>query len=682
MSLQLNSEITYLKGVGPKRSALYKRLDVSTIFDLVTYYPRNYTNFTKFKPISELEIGEIGIFKGIVTDRLNPWYSSGLTVYKAVISDGSDEIVAVIFNSEYSYNKLKVDKEFIFSGKIGGNILQKEITSPEFISIDEKIQIRPKYPLTAGLSHEMIITNLKTAFAEIILEDLLPENIIKENNFLSFSQAVYKIHFPESESDVMEARKRLIFEEFLSLQLGMQMFKIRNKRLSGAVLKNLEVEEFLQSLPFKATNAQKRTINECLSDMKQKHPMNRLLQGDVGSGKTAVAAAICWVMARNGFQSVVMAPTEVLAKQHFHTFSNFLSSFGLNVALLSGSMTVSQKNVVKSRLKSGEIDIVVGTHALIQKSVIFHNLGLVITDEQHRFGVNQRSSLLAKGKNPHSLVMSATPIPRTLALMIYGDLDISVIDEMPLGRIPIKTYCVNSSFHERLYKFILKHVKLGFQAYIVCPLIDDGDDDRGVNEKKAATAYYEKLKNTWFQNIEVGLLHGKMKHADKDLVMNNFKENRVQVLVSTTVIEVGVDVPNAVIMLIENAEQFGLSQLHQLRGRVGRGSEQSYCVLVTDSETEFTKRRMDVMVQTTDGFKIANEDLNLRGPGDFFGRKQHGLPQLKIADLAEDIEILQLAQEISQKEIKNDPNLDLPQNKGLKLLARRIIEKGEEFGYN
>ena len=434
---------------------------------------------------------------------------------------------------------------------------------------------------------------------------------------------------------------------------------------------------FYGSLPFVPTNAQKRAVEECIADMLGELPMNRLLQGDVGSGKTLVAAALMYFAAKNGVQSSLMAPTEILAKQHRDSLSAFLEPFGIKVELLTGSLSQKEKNEVKERLKSGKSLVAVGTQALIQKNVEFKELGLSVTDEQHRFGVAQRSELQAKGTSPHSLVMSATPIPRTLALMIYADLDISALDEMPKGRIPIRTYWVDESYHQRLYNFVIKYVKTGYQAYIVCPLIEEG-----ASEKTAATAYFEKLKNGYFSGISVGLLHGKMKQAEKDAVMADFKANKVSVLVSTTVIEVGVDVPNAVVMIIENAEQFGLSQLHQLRGRVGRGNVQSHCILVSDSKTEYTKTRMETMVATSNGFEIADKDLELRGPGDFFGYAQHGLPPLKIASMTGNMETVKQVQRYSAAILKDDPKLTKEKNKGLRELTKRLFSSGEKFGFN
>ena len=669
-------DLTYLKGVGEKKAKMYARLGVSSVEDLLCYYPRDYIDFTNLKDICEIENEESCAFKGVVTRKLRP-HIGRVAVYQVAVSDGTDDMLVTFFNSQFSYERLVVGQCYLFYGKVNCDFAMKQTAAPLFISINADHAIIPKYSLTKGLTSNMIAANVKTALECCEVGELLPEYLTEAAGLMSMAEAVKNIHFPESMERQREAKRRLVFEELLVLQLGLSMLKNRNKSKSGVKAAPIDMERFYGSLPFTPTGAQKRAVAECIGDMLGELPMNRLLQGDVGSGKTLVAAAIMYFMAQNGYQSSLMAPTEILARQHRDTLAGFLEPLGIKVELLTGSMTAKEKSEAKARIKSGEVQVIVGTHALIQKDVEFAGLGLSVTDEQHRFGVAQRSELQAKGQFPHSLVMSATPIPRTLALMIYADLDISILDEMPKGRLPVRTYGVDSSFHQRLYRFIIKYVNEGYQAYIVCPLIEEG-----ASEKTAATAYFEKLKSSYFADITIGLLHGKMKQAEKDAVMSDFKANRISVLVSTTVIEVGVDVPNAVVMIIENAEQFGLSQLHQLRGRVGRGSTQSHCILVSDSKSAYTKARMDIMVATCNGFEIADKDLELRGPGDFFGLSQHGLPQLKIASMTEDMETVREVQRYSAEILKDDPKLSEEKNRGLKELTARLFSGKEELGFN
>ncbi len=673
-------DITYLKGVGPKRAELYNKIGVQTVEQLTELYPRDYVDFTAPLTISQVQPGEVCAFRAFVSSKHSPFSEyARMAIYKAILTDGTGSITAVFFNAKYTFQKLEPDKEYLFYGKITGDLVGLQVSSPMFVAPEEG-GLLPKYPLTAGLTNNMVSTNVKTALSVIKQQETLPEGIREKYSLLGREEAVRKIHFPKSRTEYTEARRRLAFEELLTLKLGLSQMRNRGRQQSGAVMSAKSMDDFYKELPFEPTGAQKRAINDCIIDMQKKYPMNRLLQGDVGSGKTLVAAAAAYFAQQNGFQTLVMAPTEVLARQHYATFSGILSPFGVRVELLSGSMTAKQKAEVRKAAADGEIDVLVGTQALIQKTSELKRAGLVIVDEQHRFGVAQRSALAEKGMDPHILAMSATPIPRTLALIIYGDLDVSVLDEMPKGRIPIKTYAVDTSFRPRIYNFIKKHIAEGRQAYIVCPLVEDSENVR--SEKTSAISYYERLCSNEFKDIPTGLLYGKMKQADKDKVMQEFRENRLKLLISTTVIEVGIDVPNAVVMLIENAEQFGLSQLHQLRGRVGRGSEQSYCVLMTDNTGEYTKARTGAMVETTDGFEIARRDLALRGPGNFFGRQQHGLPPLKVSDIADDAEVLYEVDELSQELLRDDPLLSKEYNSGLRSNVERLFGQNGEYGWN
>lgn len=666
-------EITYLKGVGPKRAELYAKLGITTAEQLLRLYPRDYIDFTRPVKIRDLQPGESGVFRAAV-DRKNAPFSqyAKMAVYKALLTDGESEITAVFFNTKFTFDKLELYKEYLFYGKISGDLMNLQVNSPLFLPVD-KTGLFAKYPLTAGLSRDIVSKNIATALEIIKVEERLPKSVIKKYSLLSADEAIRKIHFPKSREEYQSARKRLVFEELLSLKLGLARLKTRGRSLSGAVMSEVSLGEFYSSLPFEPTNAQIRAISDCISDMKRLYPMNRLVQGDVGSGKTLVAAAAAFFAQRNGFQTMVMAPTEVLAAQHCETFRGFLEPLGIRVGLLSGALSAGEKKRVREAAANGDIDVLIGTQALIQRSSTMKRLGLAIVDEQHRFGVYQRSELAEKGANPHILAMSATPIPRTLALIIYGDLDVSVINEMPLGRLPVRTYAVDTTFRKRVYAFIRKHIAAGKQAFIVCPLVEESEQ----SEKQSAISYFNKLCAGEFLGIPTGLLFGKMKQAEKEAVMRDFHENKLKLLVSTTVIEVGIDVPNAVVMLIENAEEFGLSQLHQLRGRVGRGSEQSFCILMSDSKTDYAKARFKAMCDTTDGYKIADTDLALRGPGNFFGKEQHGLPPMKVADLADDAEVLTEVEKLAEDILARDPMLASAENAGLRKNVEDLFRAGQ-----
>ena len=680
--MKLDTDIKYLKGVGERRAAMLSRLGVSDVNALVRLYPRVYEDWSRIKSINEAQIGEICCIKGIVGSPVHKnLIRKGLTLYKTEITDGSGIMGITIFNSRFAAEKLTEGDEFLFFGRVGGNLYRKEMNSPEIEPAEGADRIRPIYPQTHGLNSKMIEKLVRTALTECRdeLVDPIPLWLREKYCLMNLPDSLWNIHFPKSPDYLEEARRRLIFEELLILQLGLEKMRAQTQKNAGAVIERDFSDEYFSLLPFSPTGAQRRAVKEAMRDMMSGRQMNRLLQGDVGSGKTAVAAALVYSAAKNSMQSALMAPTEVLAEQHYKTFLKLFEGCSINVELLTGSDTTAQKRRKKEALKAGEIDLLIGTHAIIQSDVEFKSLALVITDEQHRFGVEQRNALGEKGENPHLYVMSATPIPRTLALIIYGELDISILDELPPGRQKIETYAVTSELRQRAYNYVKKHLDAGRQGYIICPLVDEGESD---TELASAVKYADELQHGDFRGYTVGLMHGKMKSADKKKVMESFSNGETQLLVSTTVIEVGVDVPNAVIMVIENAERFGLSQLHQLRGRIGRGQYKSTCILITDAKNDTAQRRMKVMETTTDGFKIADEDLRLRGPGEFFGSRQHGLPEMKIADMLEDRSTLEETQRAAREIIAHDPELSSPESTALKNEIQRLFDVVGSAGMN
>lgn len=643
----LDDSITYLSGVGPKRAELFNKLGVRTVKDLLYHLPRSYMDFTSPVSINEAALDEYSVIRCKAVKKRSPdLIRKNMKIFRILFTDDEADVTAVIFNSVYLYNQIKEGKWYYLYGRLTGNLTTKEISSPIIFEADSEDKIQPIYPLTQGLSVGIIRRCMKNALMQLENEscETLSRDFIEKNGFMGADAALHAIHFPKSMDDAASARRRLAFDELLVLQLGMLSLKEKNRRLTPYPLKEIPLDKYYEALPFELTGAQRRSIGECISDMTENTPMNRLILGDVGSGKTAVAAALCYFTFLNGCQSCIMAPTEILADQHYATFCRFLEPLGVKIALLKGSMSQRKKADVKEALKNGDFDIAIGTHALLQQSTEFKNLALVITDEQHRFGVQQRKMLVNKGNNPHRLVMSATPIPRTLALMIYGELDISLLDEMPKGRKKILTYAVTGKLRSRAYNFVKDRLDEGRQAYIICPAIEDSQADI-----KNVTDYAKSLSENGFGSYNIGVLHGQMRSDAKEKIMRGFQNGRTDILVATTVVEVGVDVPNAAVMLIENADRFGLSQLHQLRGRVGRGEYQSYCILIADNAGETSRKRLKALSNSSDGFEISEMDLEIRGPGDFFGSAQHGLPRLKIADLAADADLIRLARAEAEK---------------------------------
>ncbi len=674
-----NASVRTLKGVGEKRAALYEKLGIRTLLDLAEHFPRSYEDWSNPTLISGAQPGVPCCVRGWAVNTPTEYrVRKGMTLYRFRVTDGYQAMQVTLFNNPYAAAKVHKGDEVLLYGTVVSDGKRAEMTSPQIETVSAA-RIHPLYPLTEGLTNKMVQTNV-SAVLEMLektgLPEILPEDVVESEGLCDRLTAIRQIHFPTDSDAVAQARKRLIYEELFVLQLGLLRLKSRSRRLNGAVLKEDRSAAYTAGLPFTLTGAQSRAIADCIRDMQGVCPMSRLVQGDVGSGKTAVAAGVAYSLIREGWQAAMMAPTEILAEQHANTLQKLLGD-SVRVGLLTGSLSASAKRRLQEAIARGEIDFVVGTHALISDSVQFARLGLVVTDEQHRFGVAQRAKLAAKGQDPHLLVMSATPIPRTLALILYGDLDVSVLDELPPGRQPVETFAIGTDKRERAYGYIRKHLDEGRQGFIVCPLVEEGEEP---SDLQSATELYRDLQQGPFKGYTLGLLHGKMKGAEKEAVMTAFSAGEIQLLVSTTVIEVGVDVPNAVIMAIENAERFGLAQLHQLRGRVGRGQHRSTCILISDNRGEDNLRRLSVMKATNDGFKIADEDLKLRGPGDFFGNRQHGLPQLKVADLLDDMPLLQRAQTRAALLLDADPNLE--QHPTLWQAVEHLFQKVGEQGLN
>ncbi len=680
--VDLNKDVKYIKGVGPNRVKLLNKLNIFTLKDLITYYPRTYENRGIAKNIIECIDGEETLICGIACGRVSEIRLKGKTMQKLIIRDETGTATITWFNQSYLKNMFEVGKEYRFYGKISNMFGKVSMTSPVFDKQGESKntgKIIPIYPLTYNLSQNTIRKIIQNGLEEINgdLKEVLPDYILKEFNLQEINKATLNIHFPKEFNDFELARNRFIFEELLSVQLALLELKngYQNEEIGIEFSKEAKMSDIINKLPFKLTNAQRRVLEEIDNDMESTKPMNRLLQGDVGSGKTVISMCAAYKAVKCGYQAAIMAPTAILATQHLENFKKIFDELGIRCELLISAMTKKNKTELLQRLENGEIDILIGTHALLQENVIFKKLGLVVTDEQHRFGVKQRTTIVEKGQNPDVLVMTATPIPRTLALILYGDLDISIIDELPPNRKKIDTFAVPKTMEERVNNFIKKQIDEGRQAYIVCPLVEENEE----SDLKSVEKLYEKSKTETFPEYKVEYIHGKMKAKDKDIIMEKFKNKEIDILISTTVIEVGVDVPNSNIMVIEDAQRFGLAQLHQLRGRVGRGEYKSYCILKYEGKSETIRKRMKVMCDTNDGFIISEKDLELRGAGDFFGTMQHGIPEFKIANLFEDMQTLKIVQNLAMKIILDDPKLEKEENKLLRELIRDKFVKRIEI---
>ena len=676
MALHQDS-IRTLPGIGPKKAELFAKLGIQTLGDLLLFFPRDYEDRTQLLPISSLEVDQPACFIASVvtnpqTHRIPKPGRKRLEYTKVTVADHTGRLNLTFFNASYTAEKLIRGETYCFYGTLTGDYLGYAMTNPLFEPLDAAGSvtrcIMPIYPLTAGLSNKQVFTAVQSALARCAITETLPEDVLQAYDLCDAATALREIHLPSGAEALEAARKRLVFEEFYIFSAALATVRAKRTVFSSVPMQTSDMADFYRSLPFTLTNAQTRAINDILTDFRSGKPMSRLVQGDVGCGKTMVAAAAAYCAAKNGRQTAFMAPTEILARQHFDRLAPMFAAWKIPCILLTGSMTVAQKKNIRQKIADGEYALVIGTHALLTETTVFSDLGLVIADEQHRFGVAQRAALLAKGERPHLLIMSATPIPRTLALILYGDLDVSVIDELPPGRQPVETFLVDERYRARLNGFIRKQAQEGHQTFIVCPAIEEGE----IESLKAAEQWAQTLKSTVFPNLRVALLHGKMKGTEKEAVMEAFAKREYDILVSTTVIEVGVDVPNATLMVVENADRFGLSQLHQLRGRIGRGDAKSYCILVSDHPSAETRARLKALCATSDGFRIAEEDLKLRGPGDFFGSRQSGLPVFHIGNLAQDLNVLKQAQQAAAETIQRGA---LPE--ALQASVDALLQNGE-----
>lgn len=676
-TLTPDTPVRYLKGVGPKTAERFEKLGILTLSDLLCHYPRRYLDFSKPYSIAEAPADTECVVKAEVFakpgGRILP---GGRRMERITAGDDVSSLEITWFNNPYAAQKLELGQEYYFQGIVTGGMLRRQMVNPQ-VRTDAQVKSSPfeaVYPQTEGLTSSAIAKCVRQLLPHVeLLPDPLPPEMLKKYRLLSKADAVRAIHCPATEEEAFAARRRLIYEELLVLQLGIGRMKNHGAASTGAPMKKADASPFWESLPFSPTGAQRRAVEEILTDMSGETSMNRLLQGDVGSGKTLVAAAAIWACIRAGYQAALLAPTEILAGQHAENLNRLLSPFGMRVALLTGGMKAAARRTTLAAIRDDEADLIVGTHAILSEGVEFARLGLAVVDEQHRFGVRQRGLLAEKAANPHLLVMSATPIPRTLGLLMYGDLDISILDELPPGRKPVKTRCITGKKRADLYGFLDREIDSGRQAYIVCPAIEDAGGS-GLN---AVKSYYEDIAKAYLPDRRVGLMHGKLKPKEKAEVMDDFKSGRLDALVSTTVIEVGVDVPNATVMVIENAERYGLSALHQLRGRVGRGAAESWCFLVSDNASESVQKRLKFLCSTSDGFAVAQYDLETRGPGDFFGSRQHGLPTLQIADLMNDTRTLHAAQSEAVALLAEDPLLERPEHA---LLARQVEQMFDKAG--